>query len=134
MIITSAILVLFSCLSTKKSIKNQDFPSGNYLVLSLEDKTFSEKDKYIINIDTNQKRLGGKLDCNTFGTNYTLKDDNSIEFGYAMSTKMYCEGKMEIENRFFKKLNSMKFYKFEDDYLSFYDDSNSLILKLKRIN
>ena len=127
------LIILTACKTSDLKSSNEMFTSGKYLVLTLNEKDFSEKDDYQINIDTSQNSLNGKFDCNTFNVNYEIKEDNTIEFGYAISTKMYCEGKMALENNFFKSLKSLKFFKFENDFLSFYNENEDLILKLKKL-
>jgi heat shock protein HslJ len=129
----TVIVLLFSCKTSPIEETNNSFSSGEYLLLHVGDKSFTANDNYILNIDTSKARMRGTLDCNTFNVNYTLGKYNSVEFGYSMSTKMYCEGKMALEDEFFKKLNSIKFYNLEENILSFNDDNNKLILKLKKL-
>lgn len=122
-----------ACKTSNTKTSSDKLKSGKFLVLSLNEFEFTEKDDYLINIDTSQNRFGGKFDCNTFTVDYEIKEDDRIEFGYAVSTKMYCDGKMALENNFFKSLNGIKFFKFEDKLLSFYNENETLVLKLKKL-
>ena len=128
-------LFVLSCksYSTKRNTKN--FSSGNYEVLKITDSTYSDKKNYIITIDTDNKRISGKFDCNTFGATYTLGEDNFIDFGIVRATKMYCNGNMITERKFFKVLSNIKYYTFEKDLLMFYSEKKSPeVVKLKKIN
>jgi heat shock protein HslJ len=131
MIISSVILILFSCNSTKKSSEMQDFPSGNYEILEFNAENFEPKKTYTIKIDAEEQRIGGKFDCNNYSSEYE-KDGQNINFGFAIASKMYCEGEMKNENAFFGKLNKMKSFEYEDGILQFYGEDKKMILKLKK--
>ncbi len=124
--------ILFACKTTEVK-SSKPFTSGKYLMTKLNDHSYSKADDYKINIDTTQNSLSGIFDCNNFNVNYNIKEDNNIEFGYATSTKMYCDGKMALENEFFRMLNTLKIFKFEDNVLSFYNENETLVLKLKKL-
>lgn len=132
LMMSSFILVLFSCNASKATQELKEFPSAEYEVIELNDENFKLNKPYTININAEEQKIGGTFDCNTFSSKYE-KDEKTIDFGYAMSTKMYCEGKMANENTFFKSLNKIKNFKYDDEMLEFFDDENKLILKLKRI-
>lgn len=108
-----------------------DFPSGTYEILELKSEKYKPNKTYTININTEEKRINGVFDCNTYSCNYE-KEDQNIDFGFAMATKMYCKGEMNNEDAFFGKLNSLKSYGYVDDILTFYDENEKMILKLKR--
>lgn len=131
LILTAFTLVLFSCNSTKKSANVKDFPSGKYDVLELKAEKFKAEKTYTININTEEKRIAGTFDCNNFSCEYE-RDGQNIDFGYAIATKMYCEGMMHNENAFFSKLNSLKTFKYDGEELSFFNEEDELILKLKK--
>jgi heat shock protein HslJ len=61
------------------------------------------------------------------------KEKNSINFGYAISTKMYCEGKMHNENAFFGKLNAIKTFSYQNKTLKLFSEENDLIVELKYV-
>ena len=129
------LLIIYACKPTEsKSSESMMFPTSKYEVVTVADKSFTEKDNYQVRIDTDKKVMGGKFDCNNFSVEYTLEDNsNNIDFGYAISTKMYCEGKMEMENHFFSQLSKIKSYKYNDEVLSFFDEADALVFKFKKI-
>ena len=130
MIVSSLLVILFSCNSTKKTVAQENFPTGTYEVLELKAEKFKPKITYTINIDAEKQRMSGTFDCNTFSSEYNIDGEN-IEFGYAMSTKMYCEGNMHNEDAFLGNLNNFNNFKFNGDILEFFNDKNEMILKLK---
>ncbi len=44
---------------------------------------------------TNDGKVSGTTDCNSFGGTYTTGEENSITFSELASTQMYCEGSQE---------------------------------------
>jgi heat shock protein HslJ len=131
MILTAMILVLFSCNSTKNTADMKEFPSGTYEVVTLNAKNFKAKETYKLNINTEKQSIGGTFDCNTFTCDYKI-ENQQIEFGFAISTKMYCEGAMQNEEAFFRNLRSLTSFKYDGNILQFFNEDNEMILKLKR--
>lgn len=122
-----------SCKTFNMKSSKENFTNGKYQVLSLKEKEFSDKDDYKIFIDTTQQYISGKFDCNNFSVEYEIKEDNTLDFGFAKATKMYCEGEMDLENKFFGILNDVTYFKYNDGDLSFYNKNKDLVLKLKKI-
>ncbi len=120
-----------SC-KTASNKANQEFPSGKYKIVSLNAEKYKAKNDYFVNINSEEKRIGGKFDCNNFTVDYE-KEKNTINFGYAISTKMYCEGQMHNENAFFGKLNAIKTWGYKNQTLKFLDENNNLIVELKYV-
>jgi heat shock protein HslJ len=120
-----------SCKTVSNKI-NQNFPSGTYKIVTLNADKFNPEKNYFVNINSEEKRLGGKFDCNNYTVEYE-KEKNSINFGYAISTKMYCEGKMHNENAFFGKLNAIKTFSYQNKTLKLFSEENDLIVELKYV-
>lgn len=130
-ILSSVIFILFSCNSTKKSADLQDFPSGEYEIVEFNAENFEPKETYTININVEKQYIGGKFDCNSFSSQYE-KDGQNINFGFAVASKMYCEGKMQNEKAFMGKLSKMKKFEFDGETLTFFNSEDEMILKLKK--
>lgn len=131
MIISTIILILFSCNSTKKAPQMQNFPSGEYEILEFKAQEFNAQKTYSIKINAEEQRISGIFDCNNFSCEYE-KDGQNIDFGFAVATKMYCEGEMHNENAFFGQLNKMKSFEYDGEILKFFNEDDKMILKLKK--
>jgi len=131
MILSSLMLIFFACNSTKRSANMQDFPSGDYKILEFNAKGFKSQKTYSININAEEQRISGKFDCNNYSCEYK-KDGQNIDFGFAVATKMYCDGQMHNENAFFGELNSIKNFEYNGEFLKFFDEEQIMILKLKK--
>jgi heat shock protein HslJ len=70
---------------------------------------------FIIQADSN--RVIGHGGCNSFNGNCILSDGNKIRFSKLLSTKMACSN-LDIENEFFKVLESADNYSLTGDTLS----------------
>lgn len=67
----------------------------------------------------------GHAGCNRFNAQYTL-NGNSLTFGPAAMTKMYCEGLMEIESGVARVLDETDSYSIQGDTLSLLNGSKVL--------
>lgn len=67
----------------------------------------------------------GHAGCNRFNAQYNL-DGNSLTFGPAAMTKMYCEGLMEIESGVARVLDETDSYSIQGDTLSLLNGSKVL--------
>lgn len=132
-ILSFLILILLSCKSIQNPESMQEFPSGNYELIELKAENFKPQKTYTININASEKRIGGKFDCNTFTCEYK-KDGKTLDFGYPISTKMYCDGEMKNENAFFGQLNAIDKFEYQGKTLKFFGEDNNLILELKYLN
>lgn len=66
---------------------------------------------YIFFHDGHASGFGG---CNQFGAAYTVQADGYMSFRRAISTRMFCEGYMHLENSFFQMLSEVEGYRLED--------------------
>lgn len=73
----------------------------------------------------------GHAGCNRFNAQYTL-DGNSLSFGPAAMTKMYCDGLMEIESGVARVLSETDSYAIQNDTLRLLKGSK-VLAKLVRI-
>ncbi len=108
----------------------QNFPSGDYELIDFKSEKFNNTKDYVVKINAEEQRIGGKFDCNSYSVEYQ-KEGNDIDFDYAISTKMYCEGEMTNENVFFGKLNDMKSFEFDGEFLTLFNEEKEMLLKLK---
>ena len=68
---------------------------GSYLIQKIRNENVSEKIELKFDSITNE--VSGNAGCNRFGSGYE-RTGIKIAFRPVVSTKMYCEGKMEMEN------------------------------------
>lgn len=82
--------------------------------------------KAFIKFNQERNSAGGNGSCNTFGSNFTLNNDE-ISFKNIFSTKMYCESVQQMEDSFFKQLEKVDRFEVKDKILILYLDKEMLL-------
>jgi len=72
----------------------------------------------------NEKRVKGFAGCNNMGGSFTL-DGNKIHFT-TISTKMFCQDRMDVEDQFFKVLSNTQTYTIKGEELYLYQGDTKL--------
>ncbi|MFK5981810.1 MAG: META domain-containing protein [Flavobacteriaceae bacterium] len=136
-IITFSTLILIiafsSCNGTKKASKKTtaEMVSGKYEIRSVEGA--SNLYNMFFEIDTSEKRISGKTDCNTFSGNYEVTGDE-VTFSPFISTKMYCEEHvMNVEASIFKAFSNTKKFTFDNNMLTLINKDGSISMKAYKV-
>jgi heat shock protein HslJ len=82
--------------------------------------------KTFIKFNQQQQSAGGNGSCNTFGSSFTLSGDK-ISFKDIFSTKMYCDGVQQTEDKFFQQLNRVTGFKIKGKTLWLLRDNDVLL-------
>lgn len=128
------VMFLESCTSSGSSTTNTPLKNTRWVLRALDDlKVFTPeggKEAYIL-LQENEAKANGLGGCNNFFTTYTLSG-KQLKFGLIASTEMFCEGRMDLERKFFKALESIVRYRVSGNYLYLYD-SVRLIAKFEAV-
>lgn len=82
-------------------------------------------------LDYTTEKVSGTGGCNRFQGPITIEDD-AIQIGPLASTKMVCEGKSEIEAKYFAALEQARAFTVEDGKLLLKDDAGQVLVKLRK--
>jgi heat shock protein HslJ len=82
-----------------------------------------------IRFEEDKNRFGGNGGCNGMGGNLEVKG-STIKMSQIISTKMYCEGTSEIENKFFIELEKADRFEIKGNTLFLYNGKR-LVLELR---
>ena len=105
--------------------------SGKYEIRSVEGA--SNLYNMFFDIDTSEKRITGKTDCNTFSGNYTI-NENEVTFLPFISTKMYCEEHvMKVETSIFKAFSNTKKFTFDNNMITLINEDGTVSLKAYKV-
>jgi heat shock protein HslJ len=74
------------------------------------------------------KKLSGFSGCNTYFGTYGV-NENRIAIGKIGSTRMYCEGMMEIETKYLSTLEKIEKYEIESIRLRLFSEDNRNVLR-----
>lgn len=126
-------LLSFQCKSTKESKNFSDqLNSGEFDVVKLNGNDVKDH-KLTLIIDAEENRISGQSSCNNYGVSYEMKED-TLDLGFVIATKMYCEGEMEMEREFLKAVGNLNKFRYQDNNqkLSFFDEEGSKIIELTK--
>ena len=84
----------------------------------------------VIQFDEKENKVSGIAACNSFGAGYEMIK-NAISFESIITTKKYCEGRMDEENQIITNLQNVTRYDVKADKLYFYG-KDQLLLVYKR--
>lgn len=76
-------------------------------------------------------KVHGKAFCNSINSGYELMGDNQLTFDPFISTKMYCDGVMDLESQMITNLQNVKRYEIKNRML-YLSDSDKMILTFKK--
>lgn len=109
---------------------SEELYSANYEVTTLKDIDLGE-DKPTIYIDTDENAISGNATCNDYRFEFKM-DEKKMSMNRGISTKMYCDGKMEIEQSFMSMMGNVKYISQADEFLYLKDADNKLLIKAKK--
>ena len=105
---------------------------GNYLLSELRNENVRGED-ISFRFDSIKSEVAGNAGCNRFNSAYR-HSETTITFQPAISTKMYCEGKMEREKEIIDILQEISEVIRQNEDLLMLSAENEVLLKLKKTN
>jgi len=117
------------------SILNQDADHANlgetsWKLISINQNPVSLGDAALIKFDEKENKVSGTAACNSFNAGYEMIK-KTIKFESVVTTKKYCEGKMDEENQIITNLQNVTRYDVKANKLYFYG-KDQLLLTYKR--
>jgi heat shock protein HslJ len=79
----------------------------------------------VLAAEGSNQNLKGFAGCNSLGGSFSLEGNNSIKFSI-MTTKMYCNERMDIEKSFTQALSQANIYTIKGEKLELYRDQELL--------
>lgn len=135
-ILLSGIFLVISCGSSsstqKKNTKNgfsTEFVLASYELIYMGEKNV-EPMNLEMHIDPKQRRISGDSGCNRYGYTYQLENE-VLDLGFGMATKMYCEETQEIENEFFKQMSKANRFIIQGENITFTNEDNEVLVTAK---
>lgn len=118
-------LVIASCGSSKEVIAKLD---GEYQLRTLDGEDISSED-LTFTFTPSENRVSGETTCNGFSAQYT-QENNVLTIGRAMSTRMYCEGRMDKEQKIISSLEDVARVEKNGKDLVFYSTNKKRLFTL----
>ena len=131
-ILLLTVVVLFSsCNNTKKvaEVSSEEIPSGKYEIRSIQGAPVY---KMYFDIDTSENKISGKTNCNSYGSNFSITN-NEIKIGPLTATEMYCEENvMKVEHSIFKAFGDAKTFVYDSNMFTL-SSEEGIILQAYRL-
>lgn len=124
-----AVLLLSSC----GSVQNTSEPpilNGAYQLVQLQGEDISSQD-LSFTFDLTTDRVSGETSCNGFSANF-LQKGAKLSISQAMSTRMFCEGRMEMENKILQAVERAVSVKQEGKDLVFFSTEGARLFTLNK--
>ncbi|MFD2742689.1 MULTISPECIES: META domain-containing protein [Sphingobacterium] len=87
-----------------------------------------------LTLTTADKRYSAVTGCNGIGGQYEIAKGNQLTFSMGMSTKMYCEGAMEVEDGLGKIFSLIKSYEMENGNLHLKNSESVTLAKFVKMS
>ena len=117
---------LVSCKAQQVSITNIEWK-----LIKVYDEDLAELNPPItLLLDEAQKKVSGLAGCNRFFGGFELSQ-STLKFGNMGSTKMYCQDKSALEDKYFKALGEVQSFQSENGKLSLLT-GEKVILEFKK--
>lgn len=128
---TLCVLILTSCGNGKRSSsQDQQVLDGEFKLTQIGNEDLLAEDFYFEFIDQ-EKIMFGNTGCNGLSANYSL-DDSEISFTAPVSTRKFCEGKMETEQQIHAALEETVRFKRDGENLVFLSGEDEPLIALKK--
>jgi len=125
---TGLFMLLSAFIMKKDNLQHQSLYETKWSLKKIYTKQEIEEvnTKAFIKFNQQRQSAGGNGSCNTFGSSLTVNGDK-ISFKDIFSTKMYCEGVQQIEDKFFQQLNKINRFEIKDKTLLLLRDDEVLL-------
>lgn len=125
---TGLFMLLSAFIMKKDNLQHQSLYETKWSLkkIYIKQETEEVNTKAFIKFNQQRQSAGGNGSCNTFGSSLTVNGDK-ISFKDIFSTKMYCEGVQQIEDKFFQQLNKINRFEIKDKTLLLLRDDEVLL-------
>ena len=125
---TGLFMLLSALIMKKDNWQHQSLYETKWSLKKIYSKRGTEEvnTKAFIKFNQQRQSAGGNGSCNTFGSSLTVNGDK-ISFKDIFSTKMYCEGVQQTEDKFFQQLNKINRFEIKDKTLLLLRDDEVLL-------
>lgn|SRR5690625_5135636 len=123
-------VLLVGCGNTSSQQETVPVLEGTYQITQVGDFRISDPD-LTMNFDVEEERMSGNAGCNNFSSSFQ-QNESSIDFTRPISTKMYCEGNMEIEDQLFRLLDSISSVRSSNGQIELFSPDNQTLVTLRK--
>lgn len=126
------LIFVASCANTAETTGSNEALDGEFIVTGLRGNDFSSEE-LMLHFNPIGNTISGNTGCNQFSATFH-QEGKEVVFTTPISTRIYCEGKMETEKLIllsFEKVS--KFVRTGNDFV-FYSEENQPVITLTKSN
>jgi heat shock protein HslJ len=126
------VVVMFArCNAIKPQTSPLNINGPEWKLTAIEHKVIGSDGRAYLQFDGKELEVKGKAFCNTIKADYERMGDDQITFQDIVTTKMYCEGVMALENQMITNLRNVKRFEIRNGML-YLSDSDKILLTFKK--
>jgi len=126
-----ALIGIFSgCAIVNPQADHADLGESQWKLMSIGETPVNLGERATLKFDEKENKISGVAACNSFSGGYEMIR-KAITFEQLVTTKKYCEGKMDEENQIITGLQSVTRYDVKANMLYFYN-KGQLVLTYRR--
>lgn len=123
--------IFAGCNAIKPENKTLGLDGPEWKLTAINHKPVVANGRAFLKFDGDDLEVKGKAFCNTITADYERMGDNQVTFQEITSTKMYCDGVMDLENQMITNLRNVKRFEIRNGML-YLSDSDNVILTFKK--
>lgn len=123
-------LMLVACGSTNMQSHKAPTLEGEYQIIGVDNTRLNDAE-FVMTFNLEEQTAYGYVGCNRFTSSF-VQEGETLKFKGGISTKMYCEGKMEIEGRLLSALEEITGVRSDNDKLVLYSSENDDLITIKK--
>jgi heat shock protein HslJ len=127
----SALLLFASCQAIKPENTPLKLDGPEWQLTAINHKAIAANGRAYLKFDGKDLEVKGKAFCNTITADYGRMGDNQLTFEDITSTKLFCEGVMDLENQMITNLRNVKRFEIRNGML-YLSDSDNVLLTFKK--
>jgi heat shock protein HslJ len=125
------IVFFLACNALKPENVPVKLDGPEWKLAAINHKAVSQVGRAYLVFDGEDLEVKGKAFCNSISADYERMGDDQITFQEITSTKMYCDGVMDLENQMVTNLRNVKRFEIRNGML-YLSDSDNILLTFKK--
>ena len=131
LLIITALFVASACNIIKPETSPVKLDGPEWKLTAIGKKVVNPDGRAFLKFNEEDREVSGKAFCNSLSADFETMGDNQVTFQDVVSTKMYCEGVMDLEGQMLTNLKEVKTYEIRNGML-YLSSSDEVLLTFKK--
>ena len=130
-LIILTVTIFAGCNVLKPQTELLTLGGAEWKLTAIDHKAVVANGRAYLKFDEEDREIQGRAFCNSITAEYERMGDAQITFQEVISTKMYCDGVMDLENQMIMNLKNVKKFEIRNGML-YLSDSDKVLLTFKK--